>query len=477
MLSFSHLVSILRFRGTGRISHPDKFPPFYLAVPAPIPYTGPDNSPQEVAGMFLSKLVLHNFRKFEDYTIPLHPKLNVLIGDNNAGKSTVLDAASVALGTFLLAFSPDEAISIGKDDPKLNYYYIGSVDDLQQQFPVSVTAEGCIFHRTLTWCRELTSLDGRTTTDLATDLIDVARENANKVAEGNTDIILPLVSYYGTGRLWAQKGEKKESESIMRFIRQSGYIDCLSASANEKLMFKWFEKMALQEYQMHVAIPELRAVKQAISKCLAKLNGDEKAYVEFNVFNHMLDVITKEGEITDKMPLSYMSDGYRSVLGLIGDIAYRMAILNPQLLDNVLQTPGVVLIDEVDLHLHPKWQQRILGDLTEIFPNVQFIVSTHAPMVINSVRKENIIMLIPGKMATNPPVEVYGNDASSILCSVQETTTKPVKVQKMFDEFYKVLEEKDLEKANKCLKDLENLIGEANPDLVSAQAALFFDSM
>ena len=294
---------------------------------------------------------------------------------------------------------------------------------------------------------------------------------------GNTATILPLVSYYGTGRLWSQKKEKKDSESIMRFRRQSGYIDCLSAVSNEKLMLKWFEKMTIQEAQKKAILPELKAVRQAISMCFAKITGTDDADVQFNLDTHRLDIITKEGDKQEIIPMSFLGDGYKGALGMIGDIAYRMAILNPQLLDNVLQTPGVVLIDEVDLHLHPKWQQRILGDLTEIFPNVQFIVSTHAPMVINSVRKENIIMLIPGKMATNPPVEVYGNDASSILCSVQETTTKPVKVQKMFDEFYKVLEEKDLEKANKCLKDLENLIGEANPDLVSAQAALFFDSM
>ena len=81
-----------------------------------------------------------------------------------------------------------------------------------------------------------------------------------------------------------------------------------------------------------------------------------------------------------------MSDGYKNTLSMIGDIAYRMAVLNPMLGDKVLEdTSGVVVIDEIDLHLHPQWQQTIISDLNTIFPKIQFIVSSHAPAVINSV--------------------------------------------------------------------------------------------
>ena len=95
------------------------------------------------------------------------------------------------------------------------------------------------------------------------------------------------------------------------------------------------------------------------------------------------------GQNIVRMPVSQLSDGYKCTISLIADIAYRMAILNPQLLNKVLvETEGIILIDEVDLHLHPKWQKRILKDLMDIFPKVQFIVSTHAPEVINSVKKD-----------------------------------------------------------------------------------------
>ena len=109
----------------------------------------------------------------------------------------------------------------------------------------------------------------------------------------------------------------------------------------------------------------------------------------------------------------------------MADIAYRMAVLNPQLLENVLtETDGIVLIDEIDLHLHPAWQQRILGDLTFIFPKVQFIVTTHAPEVINSVPRENVIV-IEKHRAIPAPAETYGKDANGVLRMIMKVHEWP----------------------------------------------------
>lgn len=115
------------------------------------------------------------------------------------------------------------------------------------------------------------------------------------------------------------------------------------------------------------------------------------------------------------IPLSQMSDEYKSTISLIADIAYRMAVLNPQIGSDVInKTDGVILIDEVDLHLHPAWQHRILGDLQEIFPRVQFIVTTHAPAVISSAKSENL-MILKDYEVFEANVESYGNDINSIL--------------------------------------------------------------
>lgn len=122
-----------------------------------------------------------------------------------------------------------------------------------------------------------------------------------------------------------------------------------------------------------------------------------------------------------RMSINQLSDGYKSTISLVADIAYRMAVLNPQLLGEVCsETDGVILIDEVDLHLHPTWQQRILSDLTAIFPKVQFIVSTHAPAVINTVKSENVVMLDDGE-AYMPSGEVHGKDTNTIISSVMRS--------------------------------------------------------
>lgn len=139
------------------------------------------------------------------------------------------------------------------------------------------------------------------------------------------------------------------------------------------------------------------------------------------------------------LPLSQLSDGYRCALSMIGDIAYRMATLNPQLSGEVLKkTEGIVLIDEVDLHLHPEWQQLILMHLTEIFPGIQFIVTTHAPSVINSIPKGSLIILensVPDYLGNT----AYGHDVNMIVKSYMNTSVRPKVVRDLLKKNYDML--------------------------------------
>lgn len=146
--------------------------------------------------------------------------------------------------------------------------------------------------------------------------------------------------------------------------------------------------------------------------------------VQFNLDTSELEVIYFDGNNDHvRIPVSMLSDGYKCTISLIADIAYRMAVLNPQLFDNVLtETEGIVIIDEIDLHLHPMWQKRILKDLMSIFPKVQFIVSTHAPEVINSVRSESIVVL-KNNTVRYVGDETYGKGANTILREVMDVQT------------------------------------------------------
>ena len=178
-----------------------------------------------------------------------------------------------------------------------------------------------------------------------------------------------------------------------------------------------------------------------------------------------------------RIPVSQLSDGYKCTISLIADIAYRMAILNPQLLNKVLvETEGIILIDEVDLHLHPKWQKRILKDLMDIFPKVQFIVSTHAPEVINSVKKGSVVILRNNEVI-NATDETYGKDANTILREVMEVSSRPDIIRFLFEKFYELLDSGEWKMAEEIIGQLEKEIGNNDPEINACRVRLELEQM
>ena len=165
------------------------------------------------------------------------------------------------------------------------------------------------------------------------------------------------------------------------------------------------------------------------------------------------------------------------MLGMGRHLAYRKALLCPCLADaGVKETPGVVLIDEVDLHLPPLWQGRILRDLRAIFPKIQFIVTTHAPVVISSVRASHIRKLSSDlDEPITPQGEIYGGDLGRILGDLMGAQERPEDVRNMFDEFYSELDAGSFAAAEEVLQKLVDTIGEDDSDVVAAQTALLLE--
>ncbi len=402
--------------------------------------------------MKIKKLHLENFRCFKDETIKLSENLTVLVGNNGSGKTTILDAVSIALGGLLSGFDGVKSREIITDEVRLEHYTRGSVIDSQPQYPLRITCEALIENKSFTWTRALNKEGGRTTRNEAQVVIKYAEKVQKEVRQGNDKIILPVISYYGTGRLWVQKKQKTEEALARLQSRFLGYTDCLDPASNEKLMTKWFEKMTLIHFQEGKEPEELRAVKEVLKYCLR--NVDNKDFTNKNV-DIFFSAKTGELEVTfesidgnkERLPFRMLSDGYRNTLGMIADIAYRMAVLNPQLLENVAkETPGVVLIDEIDLHLHPKWQRHIIYDLKTIFPKVQFIVTTHSPNILTTIQKENVIIIDNCRVIEKTP-HTYGRDINSILFDLMEVEQRPNDVQKQIDEFYILLDRDEFDKA------------------------------
>lgn len=427
--------------------------------------------------MFLKSLVLHNFRCFLNLEVSFKNRITVLVGNNGSGKSTVLEAAAIAAGTLTSAMDGLTNYGIKKSDAHYKYFDLGSNVDVQPQFPVEITASGMPDGKEISWTRNLNTANSRGGFASAKELTAISHRYQERMRNGDKELKLPIISYYGTGRLWNQHREKK-NDIFEKNSRSNGYIDSLDGAANDKLMMKWFQKMTMQQIQRGQAIPEFTAVKMAMEQVFAAVTGFSDVNVQFNLDTGDIDIIyfDKNHEHV-RIPVSLLSDGYKCTISLIADIAYRMAILNPQLLDKVLaETEGIVLIDEIDLHLHPRWQKRILKDLTNVFPKVQFIVSTHAPEVINSAKRDSVIVLNNNEVLAAAD-ETYGKDANTILREVMEVSARPDEIRELFDKFYEMIDEENWSKAETVIEQLEAEIGNNDPEVNACRVRLELEQL
>jgi len=434
--------------------------------------------------MYLKSLELYNFRGFENVKVDFYENLTVIIGANGAGKSTIMEGIAIALSSMFVKVDGLSALGINRSQAHLKAYEIGSTKDVQEQYPVVIKASAVIStanaSKEIEWARKLNSSTGQTVYGEASQITALGVEYQKALRDGNTEICLPLIAYYGTGRLWDYH-RNKQTDVFEKSNRLNGYIDCVDGTANVKLMMNWFMKMTIQKYQNQEMglgpIPELEAVYSAMKECYSRITGYKNVKMQYSMATKELEVAyTDENANAMRMPVNQLSDGYKSMISLVADIAYRMAVLNPQFLGDVCKnTDGVVFIDEIDLHLHPEWQQRVLDDLRAIFPKVQFIVSTHAPAVINTVPKE-CIRILKNNAVIDAPVETYGKDANSILTAIMDANERPVSVKKKFNEFYNALaqgeESDDYDEARQILDELKEKLGDDSPDITACEVKL-----
>ena len=430
--------------------------------------------------MRLKNIKISNYRCFKEAEIDFDDHITLVVGKNGAGKTAILDAVAVSVSTFLLGIDGGVSRSILKDDARYEFHNLNGTIDPQHQFPVSIESTGdCLNQQNVKWIRSLNSESGKTTIKDAGELTGLAKKAQNQIMTGDKSLVLPLISYYGTGRLYAQKKEKRNLKSLTEFKRQVGYVDCMAAESNEKLMLNWFQMQtlkSLQEQQKTGMLERpllLKTVEKAICRSFERISDARNTSLFFELDTHrlVLEFESADGS-AQKFAMDEMSDGYKNTLSMIGDIAYRMAVLNSTLGDQVLEkTPGVVLIDEIDLHLHPQWQQTILSDLHAIFPEIQFIVSSHAPAVINSVPREQIRILDHGEIYM-PAAQTYGRDANSILREVMNVSERPADIKQRMDLFYAYMDENNYKEADKILTEIEAIVGTTDPDIAAARTSL-----
>lgn len=335
--------------------------------------------------MRLDHIKLENFACFESASLDLAHRFNLIVGDNAKGKTSWLNGISVGIGAILpeLPYAA-QPTGIRKDFAHARTIRFGDSITVERQYPVVVDCDGQFDGKPLQWCRDLLGEKGRTSSQYASDIRRVGKRLAKSVQMAEP-VVLPVLSFYGTGRLHVQKKQRQVS-TLKPDSRFMGYLDCLDPASDAKRLLSWFKTQELAALQQGKPISSLEACRAAILSCIP-----DATKVWFDVQQDAL-LLETNGRIQS---FSNLSDGFRNMLAMVADIAVRCATLNPHLgAHAALQTPGIVLIDEIDLHLHPRWQRRVVGDLLKAFPKVQFVATTHSPFIIQSLPPIDGVRLI-----------------------------------------------------------------------------------
>ena len=440
--------------------------------------------------MYISRLCLQNYRCYDNFEIDFNKELTVIVAENGKGKTAILDAVAVALGPYLACFDGVKANQISDTDVRQTKDTVGRTLEhvlrMKSQYPVVIGAEGVVDGEKITWKRELKAAGGRTTILNAKALSEYGRHMVKALREVNdSKIILPVMAYYGTSRMW-KDNKLFELRKDISLERGSGYVDCMEPSSSYNTFGQWFKYAAMSAMEFDRYLAEsgkkdeknpytevLKAVRQAIITCIGSMGWTD---IDYSFAFQNLIIMH---ETMGVLPLEALSDGTRSVISMAADLAYRMVRLNPDLgAMAALETPGIVLIDEVDMHLHPSWQQAVVYDVRKAFPNVQFIVTTHSPQVLSTVPAEAIRILRWDNNLINidKPAFSLGAESFQLLKDIQNVDTRPQAlpiVKDLYRYLMLVSEDKwDTDEARELRKRLDEWSKGCEPALVRADTEI-----
>lgn len=411
--------------------------------------------------MKLNNIKIRNFRGCQDVQLDFDKNMTVIVGANGSGKSSILDAISISLSWIIARvrnikaqglFIADEEIYNGSKAG----YIDAQFDGIEKLLIPSKTQKG--------FSKEYTS-----------DLKDLNRfcdSIREKIELTEKKTSLPILVKYGVRR--AVVDIPLRTPKSHDFDLFEAYENSLRGDANFRSFFEWYriqedienEKLRESYDLFNSGNPEsfqpdktLEAIRRAIRKFMP-------AFDEIRVTRKPLQMRIKKNGFS--LNVSQLSDGEKIYMALVGDLCRRLTLANPTL-DDPLQGEGIVLIDELDLHLHPQWQTEIATKLCETFPNIQFIVTTHSPLVITNVQSSQLRIL----SSTDGDVKVlrsagsYALPVSVILKDVMGITNElPYAIEKvLLPDLYKSIHDGDIDKAKKMCSELESLSPDF-PDLV-----------
>ena len=361
--------------------------------------------------MKLQQVTIQNYRAIKHLQLPLDPSMTVFHGDNAHGKTSVLSAIAVGLGSIPRLLPDVSGIDFLKTDRRGHspmHIALSTLDGVSWGRRRNFGARGPAVLR---------------------DLREAMLKITNADQEEKEPIDLPIIAFYSTDRAVFDVPQRSRGpkDALSRYAALEG---ALSARTNFREFFNWFyakenEELRAQreKREFDFRLRDLDAVRKAITKMIPEVSQPR---VKLRPLRFVVSVEPALGH-QETLEINQLSGGYRIMLAVVADLARRMAQGNPHL-DDPLLSEAVVLIDEVELHLHPSWQQRVLSDLTRTFPNAQFIVSTHSPQVLTTVEPERIVRLRRqdgGVIAESGAEPTYGAEAGYVLDTVMGVSERP----------------------------------------------------
>ncbi len=406
--------------------------------------------------MRIKKLEMKNFRGFEELTVQLPDKGSaVFVGVNGAGKSSVLECLKTLFDTLIWDDNKfNYPIGFNPYDIKLGVKSTKNSIELDFENKIYINTSELVVAEIGGW---------KCNNDSWSELLKDLQKNLKDKSDSN----IPISLYYPTERV-----ANLDPSLDIQDLNFESQMDALFSAYghNFDVFFKWFKNIEDLENEIRLddnpnyRDEKLEVVRKAITTFLPEFSSirvRRRGITEF---------VAKKND--EWLSLGTLSHGERLILAMIGDIARRLSVANPSL-ENPLEGEGIILIDEIELHLHPKWQRTIVPRLEKTFPNIQFILTTHSPQVLSSMKRDNVFILENFKLVQNTP-HTFGKDSNSILYDLFGVTERPDEVKKEFKKLYRLIDDvSKVEEAKVEYEKMKNKYGEFDPEIV--RAGMHFD--
>lgn len=408
--------------------------------------------------MHIEQCTIENLGPIKKVELTFDPRFNVLTGVNGAGKSTILRALSVMLGRYHAAVRTGRASgTFSREQVRKKCASASVAINLRTDF-IGENSSVSWFVRVSRPGNNLSTLSS------SANLNTFARQVAQSIEHSPEGSSLPFAVFYTVNR--AVLDIPLRVRTKIDIAHYSVLTDALNqGSGSFRTFFSWFRDREDVENELRAEgyktrDRQLSAVRSAISAMLPGFDN-------LRVRRQPLRMLITKNDVD--LQVDELSDGEKCLLAMVGDLARRLAVANPGL-KNPLKGAAIVLIDEIELHLHPAWQRNAVNNLQHTFPNCQFIVTTHSPQVISEAQPNGIVLLRDGVMSR--PSRSYGRDSNLILQELMGTSERPLWASDSLEKLYELIDDEDFTEARKELENLEQYLGASDPGLTAARTLL-----